>query len=116
MDQTTPRAFADQWTNPAPLEHVWHQVAARTGHLVYDHHLRSPDSGRRAGERETISGNVVEVSVEVARENLDDVVSRRAAAVEAHVNNHTFLVLLREVVTIETAVTGLPGVGEIDVG
>src|SRR6185503_13952171 len=116
MNEPAPGAFANQWTNLAALEHIRHQVAARSGHFVDDHHLRSPDTGGRTCERETIACYVVEVTIKVAFEDLDDVVGRGATAVESFVNDYPFFVLLREVVAIETAVTGLPGVGEIHVG
>src|ERR1043166_8052142 len=116
MDQAAPRAFANQRSNLPALEHVRHQIAARAGHFVNDHHLRSPDTGRRTRERITLAGDVVEVTVEITLEHLDNVVSRGAAAVKALVDDHAFFVLLRKVVTIETVVTRLAGVREINVG
>src|SRR5690242_20217589 len=62
VNETAPRALADEWTNLATLEHIGHQVAAGSGHFVDDHHLRSPDTGGRTGERETIACYVVEVT------------------------------------------------------
>ena len=116
VNQSTPGALADEHSNFAVPEHVRHQVSARPGHLVNDHYLRTPDTSSRAGEGITIAGNVVEVAVKVALQNVYDVVSRRAAAVETLVDDHAFFVLLREVVTIETGIAGLAGVRKIDVG
>src|SRR5437762_12517914 len=41
-----------------------------SGHLIYDHDFWSPDSGGRAGERETIAGDVIKVAIEIAPEHV----------------------------------------------
>src|SRR5712692_4922012 len=50
MDEPAPGSLADEQSYLSIPEHVRHKVAARAGHLVYDHHLRSPDSAGRTGE------------------------------------------------------------------
>src|SRR6185369_14651984 len=116
MDQPAPGSLAHEWSKLAALEHVRHQIAARAGHLVNDHYLWTPDTRRRTGERITIAGDVIKVTVKVATQNIDDVIRRRAAAVVTLVNHHAFLVLLRKVVAIETRVARLSGVVKINVG
>ena len=86
------------------------------GHLVDDHHLRPPDARRGLVNGMRSPAGVVEVAVEVAAEDVDDVVGRRAAAVVALVDHGALLVLLREVVAVEAHVAGLAGVGHVHVG
>src|SRR5262249_4006246 len=83
--------------------------------FVDDHDLRPPDARRRAGEGITVARDVVEITVEVALQHVNDVIGRRAAAVEPLVNDRALLFLLREVVAIEAGVTRLSRVGQIDV-
>ena len=73
-DQATPRPLPNERADLPVLEHVGHQVAARSRHLVHDHHLRAPDSGRRARERIPVADGIVEVSIEVASEDIDDII------------------------------------------
>src|SRR6266404_7190363 len=115
MHQTAPGSLAHKQTNLSPLEHVGHQIATGTCHLINDHYLWPPDPGGRTRERITIAGNVVEITIKVALENIDNVVGRRTTAVETLIDHHTLLVSLREVVTIKTRVAGLTGVGQINV-
>ena len=98
------------------MKHVGHQVAARPSHLINDHYLWTPNSRGRAGERITIAGNIVKVPVKVSLQHIDDVVSRRATAVVSLVYDRAFLVLLREVITIETGVARLARIRQIDIG
>ena len=63
-----------------------------------------------------VADRVVEVAVEVAAEQVDDVVGRRAAAVVALVDDRALPVLLREVVAVEARVARLAGVRDVDVG
>ena len=116
MDEAAPGPLADERTDLAEAEHVRHQIAARAGHLVDDHHLRTPDAGRRARERQTVAGDVVEVAVEVALQDVDDVVGGRSAAVVAFVDDDALLVLLREVVAVEARIARLSGVRQVDIG
>ena len=92
-----PLALADERADLAVAEHPRHQIAARAGHLVDDHHLRPPDAGRRAGERVAVARDVVEVPVEVALEHVDDVVGGLPAAVVPLVDDRALAILLREV-------------------
>src|SRR5436309_9273846 len=115
MDQATPRALPHQQAQLSIMKHVRHQVAAGAGHLVDDHYLRPPDSSRGTGERITISRDVIEITVEVALQHVDDVIGRRAATVETLIDDRAFLILLREVVTIEAGIAGLPRVRQIDI-
>src|SRR6185436_19654893 len=87
MNQASPRAFAHQQSKLSVMEHVGHQVAARSGHLVDDHDLRPPDAGRRTGEWITIAGDVVEVAVEVCLQYIDDVIRCGTTAVETLVDD-----------------------------
>src|SRR5437870_149574 len=59
-----------------------------------DHVLRSPDAGGRAGERDALARDVVEVAVEGALHDLDHVVGGGAAAVVTLVDHHALVVLL----------------------
>src|SRR5205807_9920039 len=115
MDQTTPRALAHQQAQLSIMEHVRHQVAAGAGHLVDDHYLRSPNSGRGTGEGITISRDVIEITIKVALQHVDDVIGRRAAAVETLIDDRAFLFLLREIVAIETRISRLARVRQINV-
>src|SRR5690349_1834172 len=115
VHEAAPRALADEWSDLATLEHVRHQVATRSRHFVDNHHLRSPDPRRRTRKRKALTRHVVEVTIKVALKHLDNIVSRRSAAIETLVNDDAFLVLLREVVPIETRVTRLTGVRQVDV-
>src|SRR6478672_642648 len=74
MDQTTPCALANEWANFPVPEHIGHQVAARAGHFVNDHHLRSPDTSRWTRKRESFACDVVEITIKVALQNIDDVI------------------------------------------
>src|SRR5205085_375614 len=74
MDQPTPGAFAYEQTDLSIMKHVRHQVAARAGHLVNDHHFRSPNPCGRTGEGITITGDVIKVAVKVTLQNVDDVI------------------------------------------
>src|SRR6266567_3948165 len=115
VDQAAPGSFAHQQAQLSIMKHVRHQVAAGAGHLVDDHYLRPPDSSRGTGERITISRDVIEITVEVALQHVDDVIGRRAAPVETLIDDRAFLILLREVVTIEAGIAGLPRVRQIDI-
>src|SRR5207253_10677471 len=108
-------ALAHQQAQLSIMKHVRHQVAAGAGHLVNDHYLRSPNSRRGTGERITISRDVVEITIKVALQHIDDVIGRRATAVETLIDDRAFLFLLREVVTIEAGIAGLPRVRQIDI-
>src|SRR4030095_8227138 len=71
---------------------------------------------RRAGEGIAVARYVVEITVEVALQHVNDVIGRRAAAVEPLVNDRALLFLLREVIAIEAGIARLPRVGQVDVG
>src|SRR5438132_13370862 len=115
MDQTTPRALAHQQAQLSIMKHVRHQVAAGAGHLVDDHYFRPPNSSRGTGERITISGDVIEITIKVALQHVDDVIGRRAAAIETLIDDRAFLILLREVVTIEALITWLSRVRQVNI-
>src|SRR5260370_1277637 len=115
MHETAPGSLAHKQTNSSSLKHVRHQIASGARHLINDHYFWAPDPGSGTGERVTIAGNVIEVAIKVALQDVNDVVSRRPSAVETLIDHHTFFVLLREVVTIKTRVPGLACVGEINV-
>ena len=115
VHQASPRALADEFADLAVAEHPGHQVAAGTGHFVDDHHLRSPDAGGGAGEGVAVASDVVEVAVEIALQDVDDVIGSGTAAVVALVDHRALFILLGEVVAIETGVTGLAGVRQMNV-
>src|SRR5205823_7948632 len=115
MDKAASRTFASQHAQLSIMKHVRHKVAAGAGHLVDDHYLRPPNSSRRTGERITISRDVVEITIKIALQHVDDVIGCRAAAVETLIDDRAFLFLLREVVTIEAGIAGLPRVRQINV-
>src|SRR5215472_9320654 len=112
MDQPTPCAFADQQSNLSIVKHIGHEVAAGPGHFVNDHYLRSPNACGGTGERITITGDVIEVAVKVALQNIDDIVSSRSAAVVALINNRAFFFLRKKEKTMKTAVPGLTVIGK----
>src|SRR5439155_15307807 len=116
MNQTTPGALAHQQTNLAVMKHVRHQIAAGTGHLVNDHDFRSPNPCGRTGEGITIAGDVIEIAIKVALQDVDNIIRGRTAAIEPLVDDCAFLILLREVVPIEALIARLTGVWQIDVG
>ena len=116
MNQPSPGALAHQQTNLAVMKHIRHEVATRTGHFVSDHDFRSPNARGRTGERITIAGYVIEVTIKVALQNVDDVIGRRTTSVEALVDNCSLFILLREVVAIETLIARLARVGQINIG
>src|ERR1700751_2885264 len=74
MHQTAPGSLSDQFANVSMVEHPWHQVATGSRHFVDDHHLRTPDSSRRAREWISIAGGIVEISNKIPLQNIDDVV------------------------------------------
>src|SRR5437016_1629481 len=115
MDQATPRALAHQQAQLSIMKHVRHQVAAGAGHLVDNHYLRPPNSSRGTGERITISRDVIEITIEVTLQHVDDVIGRRTAAIETLIDDRAFLILLREVVTIEALITWLSRVRQINI-
>src|SRR2546421_9682623 len=115
MDQAAPGTFAHQQAQLSIMKHLRHKVAAGAGDLVNDHYLGPQNSSRRTGERITISRDVVEITIKVALQHVDDVIGRRAAAVETLIDDRAFLFLLREVVTIEAGIAGLPRVRQINV-
>src|SRR5262249_27026025 len=55
------------------------------------------------------------VAVEIALEDIDNVVRGRSATVVSFVHNDALLILLREVIAVETGITRLAGVWQIDV-
>src|SRR5580658_6166549 len=97
------------------MEHPRHEIASRTRHLIHDHHLRSPGTGRWTREGIAVAGHVVEVAVEIALQHVDNVVGRRTAAVVALIDNRALFILLREVIAVEAGVAGLPGARYINV-
>src|SRR3954471_20767126 len=115
MDETAPSPFAHERADLAELEHIRHEVAARAGHLVDDHHLWPPDSGRRRSKRISVAGDIIKVAAKIALQNIDYVIRRRASAVVAFVDDGSLLVLLREVISVEAGVTGLAGIRQVDV-
>src|ERR1051326_6836230 len=60
MHQAAPGSFAHQRAELSIVEYVRHEIAARAGHLVDDHYLRSPDAGGGTRERITIARHVVD--------------------------------------------------------
>src|SRR5579883_2946483 len=115
MDEPAPGALTNERADLAVVEHPGHEVAAGAGHFVDDHHLRPPDARGGAGERIAVARDVVEVTVEIALQDVDDVVGRGAAAVESLVDDGAELILLREVVAVEAGVARLAGVGQVHV-
>src|SRR5260370_18443697 len=115
MAQAAPGTLAYQQTELTVMEHVRHQVSARPRHLVNDHNLGSPNASRRTGERITIAGDVVEVTIKVALQDIDDIVGRRPSTIVSLVDYRAFFVLLRKVITIEAGIARLSRVWQIDV-
>src|SRR5205814_6995379 len=76
VHEATPGSFADRRAELSIMEHVRHEIAAGAGHLVNDHYLWSPDAGGGTREWITIAGDVVEITVKVALQDIDDVISR----------------------------------------
>src|SRR5262249_37750049 len=76
VDQSTPGPLADQSPNLPLMEHEADQVSARAGHLVNDNALWAPVARRRTGEGITIPRNVIEVTIKVTLQNINDVIGR----------------------------------------
>src|SRR5437867_10219525 len=101
MHQTAPGAFSDQQADLAIMEHIRHQIAARTSHFVDDHYLWSPNTRLRTGEWVAVAGDIIEIAVKIALEHVDNIVCRRSAAVIPLIDDRPLLVLLGEIITVK---------------
>ena len=98
-DQSAPSAFPDHRPEFVPLKCPGQIIAARTGMLVCQHHLRPEDL---AGRRRVISAMPGGPQIQKRPiQAIDDPVRRLAAAVEPLVNDDGLLIDLGEEVAVE---------------
>src|SRR6267143_5701490 len=86
------------------MEHVRQRVAAGTGRLVDDHHLRSVDSGNWGSGRLTVS--LHEVAHEFSIQLIHNVIRDLTSVVISLINDRALFILLRKVIASEVGITG----------
>src|SRR4051794_37839161 len=112
-DQAAPGPLSYQRANVQLFKEPRHRVAARTGKLIDQHHLRAVD---RAGRDVPVLAVAErDLGQLLPPEILDDVIGEQTAAIETLIDHGSLLVCLSKEIPVEARVAGAAGVRDVDV-
>src|SRR6188768_641741 len=112
-DQSTPRACSNQRPEFAKVKHIRESVAARSGRLINDHHLRTEYPRQWRGRRLAVTQG--EIAHRFPVKLVYDVVRHHAALVVSLVYHRSVSVLLGIKITRKIRITGARGIRQPNV-